>query len=171
MEQVLGTCIDRGIKVVTNAGGLNPAGCANQVRDLGTRLGLHVDVAHVEGDDLLDRIDGLRPQLTNLDTGAPFTATAVSANAYLGGWGIARALAAGADVVVCPRVTDAAVVVGPGGVVVGLGRRRLGRARRRGRRRPPHRVRGADHRRQLQLVQQDPRADQAARLPDRRDRP
>ncbi len=113
MEQVLGTCIDRGIKVVTNAGGLNPAGCADQVRDLGARLGLNVDVAHVEGDDLLDRIDGLRPQLTNIDTGAPFTATAVSANAYLGGWGIARALAEGADVVVCPRVTDAAVVVGP----------------------------------------------------------
>jgi hypothetical protein len=113
MEQVLGTCIDRGIKVVTNAGGLNPAGCANKVRDLGTRLGFDVNVAHVEGDDILDRIDGLRPQLTNLDTGAPFTATAVSANAYLGGWGIARALAAGADVVVCPRVTDAAVVVGP----------------------------------------------------------
>lgn len=113
MEQVLGTCIERGIKVVTNAGGLNPAGCASKVRDLGTRLGLDVNVAHVEGDDILDRIDGLRPQLTNLDTGAPFTATAVSANAYLGGWGIARALAAGADVVVCPRVTDAAVVVGP----------------------------------------------------------
>ena len=63
MEQVLGTCIERGIKVVTNAGGLNPAGCARQVRDLGTRLGLNVDVAHVEGDDLLARIDGLRPQL------------------------------------------------------------------------------------------------------------
>ena len=113
MEQVLGTCIERGIKVVTNAGGLNPSGCAQQVRDLGARLGLDVNVAHVEGDDLLDRIDGLRTQLTNLDTGAPFTATAVSANAYLGGWGIARALSAGADVVVCPRVTDAAVVVGP----------------------------------------------------------
>ena len=113
MEQVLGTCIERGIKVVTNAGGLNPAGCADKVRQLGSRLGLDVVVAHVEGDDILDRIDGLRPQLANLDTGAPFTATAVSANAYLGGWGIARALAAGADVVVCPRVTDAAVVVGP----------------------------------------------------------
>ncbi len=113
MEQVLGTCMERGIKVVTNAGGLNPAGCAQRVRDLGTRLGLDVAVAHVEGDDLLGRIDGLRPQLANLDTGAPFTATAVSANAYLGGWGIARALGAGADVVVCPRVTDASVVVGP----------------------------------------------------------
>ena len=61
----------------------------------------------------MSRIDGLRPQLTNLDTGEPFTATPVSANAYLGAWGIAAALDAGADVVVCPRVTDASVVVGP----------------------------------------------------------
>jgi Acyclic terpene utilisation family protein AtuA len=113
MEQVLGTCADRGIKVVTNAGGLNPAGCAAKVRDIATRLGVAVNVAHIEGDDLMDRIDGLRPQLTNLDTGEPLTADPVSANAYLGGWGIARALAEGADVVVCPRVTDAAVVVGP----------------------------------------------------------
>ena len=70
-------------------------------------------VAHIEGDDLLDRIDGLRPHLAHLDTGAPLTADPVSANAYLGGWGIAAALDAGADVVVCPRVTDAALVVGP----------------------------------------------------------
>jgi len=113
MEQVLGECAVRGIKVVTNAGGLNPAGCATKVRELADRLGLPVNVAHIEGDDLLDRVDGLRAHLTNLDTGAPLTADPVSANAYLGGWGIARALAEGADVVVCPRVTDAALVVGP----------------------------------------------------------
>jgi hypothetical protein len=113
MEQVLGTCADKGIKVVSNAGGLNPAGCAAKVRDIAERLGLSVNVAHVEGDDLLDRVDGLRPHLTNADTGAPLTVDPVSANAYLGGWGIARALAEGADVVVTPRVTDAAVVVGP----------------------------------------------------------
>lgn len=113
MEQVLGTCIDRGIKVVTNAGGLNPAGCAEKVRDIATRLGLKVNVAHVEGDDLMDRIDGLRPHLNHLDTGAPFTVDPVSANAYLGGWGIVSALDSGADVVVCPRVTDASVIVGP----------------------------------------------------------
>ena len=113
MEQVLGTCIERGIKVVTNAGGLNPAGCAEQVRAIADRLGITADVAHLEGDDLVDRIDGLRPHLANLDTGAPLTADPISANAYLGGFGIAAALAGGADVVVCPRVTDAAVVVGP----------------------------------------------------------
>jgi Acyclic terpene utilisation family protein AtuA len=113
MEQVLGTCVDRNIKVVSNAGGLNPAGCAAKVRDIAEKLGVDVRVAHVEGDDLMDRIDGLRPALINLDTGEPFTADAVSANAYLGGWGIARALAEGADVVVTGRVTDASVVVGP----------------------------------------------------------
>jgi hypothetical protein len=113
MEHVLGTSMDRGIKIVTNAGGLNPAGCASRVRDLATRLGLRVNVAHVEGDDLMSRVDGLRPHLTNLDTGVPLTADPVSANAYLGSWGIVRALDEGADVVVCPRVTDASVIVGP----------------------------------------------------------
>jgi hypothetical protein len=113
MEQVLGTCADRGIKVVTNAGGLNPAGCADKVRELADRLGITIRVAHVEGDDLMDRIDDLRPQLAHLDTGLPLTRDPVSANAYLGAWGIVDALRDGADVVVCPRVTDASVVVGP----------------------------------------------------------
>ncbi|MGB8860381.1 MAG: acyclic terpene utilization AtuA family protein, partial [Ilumatobacteraceae bacterium] len=113
MEQVLATCLERGIKVVTNAGGLNPAGCADKVRQIAAKLGLDVKVAHVEGDDLMDRIDDLRGQLNHLDTGASLTGEPVSANAYLGGWGIAAALEAGADVVVCGRVTDAAIVVGP----------------------------------------------------------
>ena len=113
MEQVLATCKEQGIKVVTNAGGLNPAGCAEKVRDIAAKLGIDVKVAHLEGDDLMPRVDGLRPQLDHLDTGAPLTGQPVTANAYLGGWGIATALRAGADVVVCPRVTDAALVVGP----------------------------------------------------------
>ena len=113
MEQVLASCIERGIKVVTNAGGLNPAGCAGKVREIAARLGLDVAVAHVDGDDLMDRIDDLRPQLDHLDTGARLTGEPVTANAYLGGWGITAALRAGADVVVCGRVTDAAIVLGP----------------------------------------------------------
>lgn len=113
VEDVLGTCIERGIRIVTNAGGLNPAGCADAVRIVAGRLGLQVDVAHIEGDDLLGEIDRLRPQLDHVDTGQPLTATPITANAYLGGWGIAAALTAGAQVVVCPRVTDAALVVGP----------------------------------------------------------
>jgi Acyclic terpene utilisation family protein AtuA len=119
MEQVLGTCLDRGIRIVSNAGGLNPAGLAARIGDLAARLGLAVRVAYVEGDDLTARLDELLTAghpLTHLDTGqrlADAGIKPVTANAYLGGWGIAEALAAGADVVVCPRVTDAALVVGP----------------------------------------------------------
>lgn len=119
MEHVLGTCLDRGIKVVTNAGGLNPAGLVHRLRELADRLGLHPRIAHVEGDDLTDRIDELLSaghRLSHLDTGQPLAETRVkpvTANAYLGGFGIAQALAADADVVVCPRVTDASLAVGP----------------------------------------------------------
>ncbi len=119
MEQVLGTCVDRGIKVVTNAGGLNPAGLADEVRHVAERLGLDVAVAHVEGDDLLPRLDELAAaghRLDNLDTGqhlAERGAEVVTANAYLGAWPIVEALDGGADVVVCPRITDASLVVGP----------------------------------------------------------
>ena len=119
MEEVLGTCTDRGIKVVTNAGGLNPAGLADQVRSLADRLGLSVHVAHVEGDDLLARLPELERdghRLAHLDTGRPLADAAgevISANAYLGAWPIVEALNGGADVVVCPRITDASLVVGP----------------------------------------------------------
>ncbi len=119
LEQVLGTCLDRGIRIVTNAGGLNPAGLARAVADLGQRLGLAPRVAYIEGDDLTGRIDELIAaghSLAHLDTGQPLAEAGikpVTANAYLGGWGIAEALGAGADVVVCPRVTDASLVVGP----------------------------------------------------------
>jgi hypothetical protein len=113
MEQVLATCMERGIKVVTNAGGLNPSGCAEKVREIAARLGIDVKVAYVDGDDLMSDVEHLRPQLTHLDTGAPLTGSPVTANAYLGGWGITAALRAGADVVICGRVTDAAIVVGP----------------------------------------------------------
>jgi len=119
LDDILGTCLDRGIRIVTNAGGLNPAGCAEAVRGIAHRLGLDAKVAHIEGDDLLARIPDLQAaghDLANLDTGEPLAARGVepvTANAYLGGWGIAAALGAGADIVVCPRVTDAALVVGP----------------------------------------------------------
>jgi hypothetical protein len=119
MEEVLGTCIDRGIKVVTNAGGLNPAGLAGEVRSLAERLGITVSVAHVEGDDILPRIGDLEREghpLSHLDTGQPLadaSGQVVSANAYLGAWPIVEALNGGADVVICPRITDASLVVGP----------------------------------------------------------
>ncbi len=119
LEHVLGTCLDRGIKIVNNAGGLNPAGLAREFAALAGRLGLHPRIAYVTGDDLLPRLENLLSNgeaLANLDTGQPLAEAAgkpVTANAYLGGWGITEALGAGADIVVCPRVTDASLVTGP----------------------------------------------------------
>jgi hypothetical protein len=119
MDDVLGTCLQRGIRVVANAGGLNPAGLAAELAALAERLGLPAKIAYIDGDDLTPRLDDLQHAglpFTNLDTGLPLAKAdrpVVTANAYLGGWGIAEALAAGADVVVCPRVTDASLVVGP----------------------------------------------------------
>src|SRR4051812_12254638 len=116
LEDCLGLAWENGVRIVANAGGLNPAGCAAAVRELAGRLGLRVNVAHVEGDDLMPRVadlagpDGLG--LANLDTGRPLIANPLTANAYLGGWGIAGALEAGAQVVVTGRVTDAALVIG-----------------------------------------------------------
>jgi catechol 2,3-dioxygenase-like lactoylglutathione lyase family enzyme len=101
LEGCLGIAVERGVKIVTNAGGLNPAGLAAALRELADRLGVPARIAHVEGDDLLERAG-------ELGLGKPLTA-----NAYLGAWGIASCLRAGADVVVTGRVTDASLVVGP----------------------------------------------------------
>ncbi|MET8675862.1 MULTISPECIES: acyclic terpene utilization AtuA family protein [Streptomyces] len=100
LEQCLGLAHERGVRVVTNAGGLNPAGLAERIRELAKTLGLPTRVAHVEGDDLLHRPGGWGEGV-------------LTANAYLGGFGIAACLEAGADVVVTGRVTDAALVSGP----------------------------------------------------------
>ncbi|MBI2016219.1 MAG: DUF1446 domain-containing protein [Candidatus Rokubacteria bacterium] len=119
MEQVLGRCLEKGIRVVVNAGGLNPAGCAAALGQVTDRLGLKPRVAYVTGDDVLDRLPAWQAQghaLAHLDRGTPLhqlKAPVLTANAYLGGWGIAEALARGADVVITGRVTDASLVVGP----------------------------------------------------------
>jgi hypothetical protein len=115
MQDVLGTCLERGVKVVANAGGLNPKGLAAKL----TELAPEAKVAYLTGDDLAPAIKDLQAEgheFTNLDTGAPLARAGlpmVTANAYLGGWGIAAALQAGADVVICGRVTDASLVTGP----------------------------------------------------------
>ncbi len=120
MEDVLGTCVERGIKVVANAGGVNPSGLAQALRTLAAQLGIDATIAHVEGDDVLGALPVLAAAgepLAHLDTGEPLFGDGrqpVSANAYLGGFGIAEALSGGADVVVTGRVTDASLVVGPG---------------------------------------------------------
>jgi hypothetical protein len=118
MEEVLAPCLERGIKVVSNAGGLEPQRCAEAVAEIAERLGLTARVAYVSGDDLLARLDELISagvDLAHLETGAPVgdTSRFVSANAYLGCFGIVEALTRGADVVVTGRVTDAALVCGP----------------------------------------------------------
>lgn len=105
LEDCLGLAVDKGVKIVVNAGGLNPAGCADAVRALAERLGVGAKVAHVEGDDLMPRLD-------EVGLGDP-ARPPVSANAYLGAWPIVAALDGGADVVVTGRVTDAALVCGP----------------------------------------------------------
>ncbi|MCF6526611.1 acyclic terpene utilization AtuA family protein, partial [Streptomyces sp. JJ36] len=98
LEDTLGTAVERGVALVVNAGGLNPAGLAAAVRELAGRLGVPARVAHVEGDDVLARGGWGEGVLT--------------ANAYLGGGGVTACLNAGADVVVTGRVTDAALVSG-----------------------------------------------------------
>jgi hypothetical protein len=119
LEEIARTCLERGIKIVVNAGGLNPAGCAAAARALYARLGLRAVVAHIEGDDLLPKLAALQARgekLIHMDKGVPLAtleAPVLSANAYLGGFGIAAALERGADLVICPRVTDASLVVGP----------------------------------------------------------
>ncbi len=122
MEQVLGTCLDRGIKVVSNAGGLDPDGCAEAVAEVADKLGLAPKVAYVRGDNLMGRLDELSAAGVTLDhfeTGESLLGDSeansrfISANAYLGCWGIVEALNQGADIVITGRVTDAAVVCGP----------------------------------------------------------
>ncbi len=118
LEEVLPACVERGITVVANAGGLEPEGLATAVRELARRLGVDVRVASVSGDDITSRVEELRAggeRFVNIDTGEPLPegAPLVTANAYLRARPIADALAAGAQVVVTGRVTDAALVVGP----------------------------------------------------------
>ncbi|MEE1844919.1 acyclic terpene utilization AtuA family protein [Streptomyces sp. JV190] len=103
LEEGLGLAHERGVRIVANAGGLNPAGLADAVRELAAKVGVPVRVAHVEGD------------------GLPVPEGFLTANAYLGGAGIAACLAAGADIVVTGRVTDAALVTGPAAAHFGWG--------------------------------------------------
>jgi hypothetical protein len=100
-EDCMGLALERGVKIVSNAGGLNPAGLADKLREIAKAQGLSPQIAYVQGDDLM-------PQAADLGLGE-----ALTANAYLGAFGIAAALDRGADIVVTGRVTDASVVVGP----------------------------------------------------------
>ncbi len=117
MEQVMGACLDKGIKVVSNAGGLDPDGCADAVAEVADKLGLSPKIAYVQGDDLLPRMNELiaADRLIHFETGEPIkdASAFLTANAYLGCWGIVEALGQGADIVITGRTTDAAIVCGP----------------------------------------------------------
>jgi hypothetical protein len=106
LEYCLGLALERGVSIVANAGGLNPAGLAAAIRQQAERLGLDPRISYVHGDDLL-------PRAAELGLGEPGLGEPVAVNAYLGGWGIAECLRAGANVVVTGRVTDASLVAGP----------------------------------------------------------
>lgn len=121
MERILPDIVEKGIKVTSNAGGVNPRGCAEAVLEVARRLGLSgkVKVGLVSGDDLLERLDGLIASghtLSNMETGRPLADIrdqVLSANAYLGMAPIVEALRGGADVVVTGRVTDTGLTLGP----------------------------------------------------------
>lgn len=119
LEEVLGTCVDRDIRIVSNAGGLDPAALGEAAGELADRLGVPLRIGVVSGDDLMPAMADLQAEgeaFLNLDTGETLAEVGVqpiTANAYLGAEPIAQALAEGAQLVVTGRVTDASVVVGP----------------------------------------------------------
>jgi len=119
LDAALEHLVANGIRLVVNAGGLNPAGLAVATRELIARRGYDLRVSHIGGDDVFGRLDALQQaghSLPHLTSGEPLSSwphQPLTANAYLGGFGIARALANGADIVVTGRVADASVVVGP----------------------------------------------------------
>ena len=119
MEGIMGTCLDKGIKVVVNAGGLNPSGLADALTAVAKTLKVHPKIAFIEGDNLMPRLTELQNEgavLRHLDKNITLAESGmmpVSANAYLGCWGIVEALNRGADIVVTGRVSDTSVVMGP----------------------------------------------------------
>ena len=106
----------QGVKIVTNAGGLNPRACRDRMEKLAAEAGLSFRIAVVEGDDLIGSLEDLKGRgLTEMFTGAPFPdpGKVFTANAYFGAAPIAAALAAGADMVITGRVVDSALALGP----------------------------------------------------------
>ena len=120
VERVLPICKERGIRIIANAGGVNPGACAEALAALVRKLDVpDVKVGIVEGDDIMARLDGLigdGETLANMDTGEPLSGhidRVQSANVYLGAEPIAKALAEGADIVVTGRCTDPSLALAP----------------------------------------------------------
>ena len=119
INQIAKSCKEKNIKIVSNAGGLNPKSMAIEIEKILKEQSIDMKVAYIDGDDLMPTISKLKKsgeEFKNIDKGKKLDESGYSpltANAYLGAWGIKEALDKGADIVVCPRVTDAAVVIGP----------------------------------------------------------
>lgn len=113
VRRILKTCLERGIRLVANAGGINPHACARALEQVAQEQGLTVRIAVVDGDDVMPLAPRLREQgCTDFYSGAPMPEKLVSANAYLGALPVSRALGEGADIVITGRVVDSAVVLG-----------------------------------------------------------
>jgi hypothetical protein len=115
MKQVLKDVVEQGIRVVSNAGGVNPQGCADALAALAAEQGVALKIAVVTGDDLMPQLPALReaqPPVREIQSGAPLPEKLVSANAYLGALPVKAALDAGAQVVITGRCVDSAVTLG-----------------------------------------------------------
>ena len=118
-KDIAQTCQSKGIKIVVNAGGLNPRSMAGELNKINQELSLDMKVAHIDGDDIVGDLKMLQDkgeEFLHMDKNIPLSSSGcqvLTANVYLGAWGIVKALDLGADVVVCPRVTDASLVIGP----------------------------------------------------------
>lgn len=114
LEPLLGTLAGQGIKVISNAGGINPLACAAALDAACTRAGVNLKIAVLQGDDLRPQLKHLAADgIQDMFSGAPLPPMCVSANAYLGAPGIVEALAQGADIVITGRIVDSALVSAP----------------------------------------------------------
>ena len=119
IKDVAASCKEKNIKIVSNAGGLNPRSMAHEIEQILNDLSIDLKVAYIDGDDLMPRMSELQENgesFINIEKEIALDESGcdpLTANAYLGAWGIKEALDNNADIVVCPRVTDAAVVIGP----------------------------------------------------------
>ena len=119
IKDVAASCKEKNIKIVSNAGGLNPRSMAHEIEQILNDLSVDLKVAYIDGDDLMPRMSELQENgesFINIEKEIALYESGcnpLTANAYLGAWGIKEALDNNADIVVCPRVTDAAVVIGP----------------------------------------------------------
>ena len=118
LKEVATTCKEKNIKIISNAGGLNPESMAKEVVSILAEIDVDAKVAYIDGDNLIDELDQLQTQgetFENIDRKIPLSESGckvLTANTYLGCWGIKEALDLGADIVICPRVTDASLTMG-----------------------------------------------------------